>query len=154
MNNQSRHLEIKHLSEKLKQFEPMITMVAPTSGWIKAVRSAIGMSMRQLGERMSITPQGVKRLEDSEAGGNISINTLRELGNALDLQLVYGFVPREGGLEKMIEQQAQTVATQIVKRTHQSMILEDQQINDKQLKQHIKQKAATLQETLPRYLWD
>jgi predicted DNA-binding mobile mystery protein A len=75
----------------------------PPTGWIKAVRTALGMSLQQLSNRLSITKQSAQEIEQREKEGSIKIKTLRETANALDMQLVYGFVPKDGTLENLID---------------------------------------------------
>jgi hypothetical protein len=41
---------------------------------------------------MNFSAQHIKQLESREANGTISINSLREVANAMDMQLVYGFI--------------------------------------------------------------
>ena len=78
----------------------------PTAGWIYSIRQALGMSMRQLGNKMGITPQSVKEIEEREKSGTITLKVLRQFGQVLNLKLVYGFIPSDGSLEKIIEQRA------------------------------------------------
>ena len=75
------------------------------------------MSLRQLGERLHITPQGVRDLEKREKEGAITINTLKEVGRVLDMDLVYGFISRHNSLEDMIEERAREIAEEVVLRT-------------------------------------
>jgi transcriptional regulator with XRE-family HTH domain len=52
------------------------------------------MSLRQLGNRVNFSAQHIKQLESREANGTISINSLKEVANAMEMQLVYGFVSK------------------------------------------------------------
>ncbi len=83
--------------------------------------------MRQLGNMMSITPQSVKEIEEREKSGTITLKVLRQFGQVLNLKLVYGFIPSDGSLEKIIEQRALVLAKEIVNRTSASMKLENQE---------------------------
>lgn len=67
----------------------------PNKGWLKAIRTSIGMSSRQLGKRLGISQQSAARLELNEVAESISLKTLRRAAKALDCKLVYQFVPRE-----------------------------------------------------------
>jgi predicted DNA-binding mobile mystery protein A len=89
----------------------------PPTGWIKAIRTAIGMSMQQLGKKLNISKQGVMDIEKREKEGSITIKSLREVARAMDMKLVYGFVPNNGSLDALIERRATELATQIVMRT-------------------------------------
>lgn len=70
------------------------------------------------------------------------------------MKLVYGFIPMDGSLEKMIEKQAKKLATEIVQTTSDTMALENQKNSDKRLKKAVADKAKQLVYEMPRYLWD
>jgi predicted DNA-binding mobile mystery protein A len=110
--------------------------------------------MRQLGNRMGITPQSVKEIEEREKNGTVTLKVLRQFGQALNLKLVYGFIPSEGSLEKIIERRAWELAKEIVTRTSASMKLEDQENKPGRLKKAVKEKAEELRLQMPKYLWD
>ena len=126
----------------------------PNSGWINAVRNALGMSLKQLGEKLNISPQGVKDIERREKGGSITINALKETAASLDMQLVYGFIPKEETLEKTIEKRARQIATRIVRRTSHTMHLEDKAVSKERIKKVIEEKTQQIINEMPKYLWD
>ncbi|MCK7532447.1 MAG: helix-turn-helix transcriptional regulator [Marinilabiliales bacterium] len=64
------------------------------------------MSLRQLANKMGITPQSVKEIEEREISGTISLKVLKQFGRSLGLKLVYGFIPEHESLESMIEKRA------------------------------------------------
>lgn len=154
MKDNKRLLLMEQLDAKLMHYKNCNSVARPSVGWVKSVRTTLKMSLRQLGKRLSISSQSVAEMEKREANGTITINTLRELARALDMQLVYGFVPNKGSIEEMIEQRAQEMAQEIVGRTHVTMTLEDQQNSNERIKKAIAQKTAELKNELPRYLWD
>ena len=147
-------LLIEQLDVKLSCFREAGEVVLPSSGWVKSVRTALKMSLRQLGSRLNISSQSVAEMEKREASGTITINTLRELARALDMRLVYGFVPNKGSIEEMIEQRAQEIAKEIVGRTHVTMTLEDQQNSKERIAKAITQKTEEIKYEMPKYLWD
>jgi predicted DNA-binding mobile mystery protein A len=126
----------------------------PPQGWIYTIRTALGMSLRQLGNIANITPQGVKDIEDREKNGNITIAALEQMGQALNMRLVYGFVPNEGTLQKKIDKQALAVAKKIVTRTSNNMALEDQKVNPTMLKKSITAKAQEIKQNNLKSLWE
>lgn len=65
-------------------------------------------------------------MEQREKEGSISLKSLRESAWALDMELVYGFVPKDGSLDALIDCKARELAAQIVSRTSTTMNLEDQ----------------------------
>ncbi len=147
-------LILEHVDAKISQLKKAEDLVIPTAGWIYSIRQALGMSMRQLGNRMGITPQSVKEIEEREKTGTVTLKVLRQFGQALNLKLVYGFIPSEGSLEKIIERRAWELAKEIVTRTSASMKLEDQENKPGRLKKAVKEKAEELRLQMPKYLWD
>lgn len=147
-------LQIEQLESKIKVYASISQIVIPPTGWIKAVRLALGMSLQQLANRISITKQSVQEMEQRERDGSISLKSLREAAKALDMELVYGFVPKDGSLDALIDRKAKDLATQIVIRTSNSMKLEDQENSETRLKKAIEQRTATLKQQMPKILWD
>lgn len=129
-------------------------MVAPPTGWINAIRTALGMSLLQLGSRLSITRQSVKNMENREKDGSITIKALREAARALDMQLVYGFVPIDGSLEALIDRKAKELATKIVLRTSNTMKLEDQENSRQRIEKAIQERSEAIKNEMPKILWD
>jgi hypothetical protein len=70
------------------------------------------------------------------------------------MKLVYGFIPKAGSLEKMIEMRATEIAEEIVRRTSVSMALEDQGNTETRLRKAIQEKTSELKQEMPRFLWD
>ena len=149
-----RKLIQAQLDKKLIQFNNLEKVVVPPNGWIYSIRRGINMSLRQLGRRLSITPQSVKEIEEREKTGTISLKVLKQVASALDMYFVYGFIPRDKTLAKMVEKRSLELAKQIVERTSIQMNLEDQSINEIRLKQAVKEKAEELTKEIPSILWD
>jgi predicted DNA-binding mobile mystery protein A len=148
------HIQIDQLDRKLSKLSLLSEIETPPKGWINAVRTAMNMSLVQLAKRLKKTPVAVKEIEEREAMKTITLKKLMEVGEALDLQFVYGFIPKESSLEKMIEQRAMDVARDIVMRTSHSMKLEEQENTPERLTKAIRNRADELRREMPRYLWD
>jgi predicted DNA-binding mobile mystery protein A len=144
----------RQLDEKLLMFQQAGEVVPPASGWIFAFRYALNMSLRQLGQRLSITPQSVKEIEEREKRGTISVKVLQQVASALNMKFFYGFIPEDGTIEAMIEKRATELAVKIVERTSIHMNLEDQAVSEKRLKKAINEKAREIMYDLPKQLWD
>ena len=147
-------LQIEQLASKMEIFESTTEVVISPTGWIKAIRLALGMSMRQLADRLGITKQSVQEMELREKNGSITIKSLREGAKALDMELVYGFVPKDGTLDALIDRKARELAVKIVSRTSQSMLLENQGVSDERYEKAIEERAASLKYEMPKILWD
>ena len=154
MKYNKQHLLIQQTDKKLEAFKDFKEIVVPQKGWINTFRIALKMSLRQLGNRLRISAQSVKEIEEREASGTITLNSLRDAANAMDMKLVYGFVSKHDSLEQMIEKRAKELATEIVMRTNATMTLEDQQNSKKRIEQALTQKTAEIKFEMPKYLWD
>ncbi len=150
----ARKLMIEQLDKKLAQFTELKKIEVPLGGWINAVRTTLNMSLAQLGRRLKMTSVGAKGIEDREKDGSITLKKLIEAGRALDLDFVYGFLPKESSIEKMIEKRAEQVAREIVMRTSHNMKLEEQENSEERLKQAIKDRVDMLKREVPKHLWD
>jgi mobile mystery protein A len=149
-----KKLQIEQLERKLSGFATARKVVAPPTGWLKAVRVSLGMSLQQLADKLSITKQSVQEIEQREKEGTITLKSLRETANALDMHLVYGLVPKDGSIEKLIDRKARELATRIVSRTSNTMKLEDQENTQQRLKKAIEERTAVIKNELPKMLWD
>ena len=149
-----RKLLIEQLDKRLKPFQEIEMVFTPSMGWINTIRTTINMTMAQLGKKLNITRQGVKSIEESEAKGSISINSLKEVGEAMELKFVYGFIPKDGTIENLIDKKAEKLAQKIVLRTNQNMKLEDQGISNERINEAIKELADEIKREMRKSLWD
>ena len=147
-------LQFQQLNEKLDKLTGLQHLIVPPIGWIKAIRNVIGMSMEQLGKKLSITKQAVMDIEKREKNGAITIKSMQEIAKVMDMKFVYGFVPNAGSLDQMIETRALEMATKIVKRTSTTMKLEDQVNSKERIEKAIKERATEIINKTPKILWD
>jgi predicted DNA-binding mobile mystery protein A len=97
----------------------------PSRGWVRAIREALGMSAAALAACMGTTAGAVTRLEQSEAGDRIRLDTLRRAADALECDLVYLLIPRRP-LTTVVRERAAELAHWQVAAVKQTMSLEDQ----------------------------
>lgn len=147
-------LQLEQLESKIKVYVPITKVAVPPTGWIKAVRLGLGMTLQQLANRISVSKQSVLEMEQREKDGSISLKLLRESARALDMELVYGFVPKDGTLDALIERKARELAIKIVNRTSNTMKLEDQENSESRIKKAIDERTALLKNEMPKILWD
>jgi len=147
-------LVIEQLDRKLLKFSDLEDVTIPSNGWIYSIRIALKMSLNQLGKRLNITAQSVKEMEEREQTGAISLKILKRAGRALNMRFVYGFIPKDKTIEKMIEERAYKMAKEIVLRTSVNMRLEDQENREDRILSAINEKALEIKQKMPKYLWD
>lgn len=144
---------------KLLQLEMLSKHIAnisvcerPSGGWIRAIRTALGMNTRQLAERIGIARQVTSKLEVSELNDSISLKTLRKVAEAMGCKLVYAFVPPKGKLEDVVKQQAYKKAKELIEPVNHTMLLEAQEVGN--LKEKIIQTTDELVNDLNSKLWN
>lgn len=103
------------------------SLEAPRTGWVRAIREALGMPARDLAQRMGIAESSVVRLEAREAAGAVQLDSLARAADALDCDLVYALIPRSG-LDSSVRQQARLKAEQSMAAIAHSMDLENQSV--------------------------
>lgn len=145
---------IEQLDKKLMPFVDAGKIEIPDKGWINGLRNTLNMTLEQLGRKLKMTRQGVKRIENSEASGTITINLLREVGRAMDMRLVYGFVPNYGSISNLIDYKSYELAKKIIQRTDQTMLLEDQATGEEFLNAAVEELASQIKQELRRSIWD
>lgn len=116
-------LQRKQLDAKIQSVRKISS---PRDGWIRAVRSALAMSVGQLAQRLGMTPQGARELERREKDGSITLNTLSRVAEVLGCELRIAFVAR-GSLEKTFQEQLQLKAREERDRIVHTMRLEGQE---------------------------
>lgn len=153
MRNQ-RQLLIEQLDRKLKPFSVSESVIVPDKGWINTIRTTLNMTLEQLGKKLNITKQGVKRIEDSEAAGTITINSLKAVGNALEMKLVYGFTPIDGSVDSLLDRKSRILAEKIILRTNHNMMLENQAIGEYGPRKAIDDLSQEIRIELKKAIWD
>lgn len=98
----------------------------PRTGWIRAVRTALGMTQADLAKRLKITQRSLHQYEVSEAKKTIRISTLEKVAEEMNCDFVYAFIPRKP-LESVYEAQAIKLARAHSKDVEHNMRLEKQE---------------------------
>jgi predicted DNA-binding mobile mystery protein A len=153
MRNKKKLL-IEQLDQKLSEFNNAGMVMIPQKGWINTIRTTLNMTRDQLGTKLNLTKGAIQKIEEREATGQITINKLRDVGKALDLQLVYGFVPKDGSIKNLINLRAEQLARKIVLRTNQNMKLENQGISNEKINESIIDLADEIKREMRKSLWD
>ncbi len=153
MRNKKKLL-IEQLDQKLANFKDAALVLVPQKGWVNTIRTTLNMTRDQLGTKLNLTKGAIQKIEEREATGQITINKLKHVGNALNLKFIYGFVPKDGTIENLVNLKAEKLARKIVLRTNQNMKLEDQGIGDEKIDKTIKELASEIKREMKKSLWD
>ncbi|MFA5299538.1 MAG: helix-turn-helix transcriptional regulator, partial [Lutibacter sp.] len=125
----------------------------PERGWVYAIRTALNMTLQQLGHKLKITTQGVKDIEKRELSGSISIKSMKEVAKALDMQFVYGFVSNHNSFEKFIDLKARELAEKRV-LNNSNELDENKELSEIEIQQEIEDFASEIKREIPKSLWD
>jgi predicted DNA-binding mobile mystery protein A len=136
MNIQNNAIPRQRLDQRFSSMKPTSQYRPPPKGWIRAIRDALGMSARQLGQKMGVKAQSVADIEKSEAVGTIQLKTLRRVAEALDCVVVHALIPKTS-LEEMVRMRAHEIARRELDRIAHSMDLEAQGLSGKEREEQI-----------------
>jgi len=154
MKIQDRLLAIEILDQKLAELSVISDSEKPVRGWIYTIRMTMKMSLRQMGNRLGISAQSVKEIEQREADGSITLRSLNDAANALSMKVVYAIIPMSKSIDAIIENRANELAREIVLRTSNTMRLEEQEIPGPRIEKAIREKTIEIKNKMPKYLWD
>lgn len=143
----------KQLDKTLQQFQVLGGTNPPRRGWIRAIRSALGMSARQLASRLGISQQRVAQIEKHEMDGGLTIKAMQKVAEGLDCRFVYGFIPYDS-LEATVSRQAKRVAQRRLDQASHTMSLEDQALAQQENDDILAEMITELTSELPSNLWD
>jgi predicted DNA-binding mobile mystery protein A len=128
MTPEFRKLRLRQLDRALEPFLAAQHSARPQKGWLRAIREATGVPLRQISQRLHKSAPLISYLEKSEADYRITLGNLRDAADALGCELVYALVPRGGTIHDLAEERARTSATENVLAVEHSMALEDQAV--------------------------
>lgn len=146
-------LQLRQLDERLRPLRAFANTSRPRSGWIRAVRQALGMTQPQLAARLGLTRQSLNDLERAEAGGRITLESLERVAKALGCRLSYAIVPATGSLAATRTQRAGEIADRQLKAVSHSMKLEGQGVTAKELARQRRRLVDELLRGSGRKLW-
>ncbi len=154
MNKRTHKLQLEQLEKKLEEYKALRELNVPSKGWIYSIRNTLKMTLSQFGSRLGITAQSAREIENREQSGSITLKSISEAAEALNMQFVYCLIPKKDSLSKIIENRAYQLAKEIVSRTSQSMRLENQENLPERLEKAVMEKTKVISDEMPRYLWD
>lgn len=152
MSLEFNQLQIRQLDKQLERWGLLSKSRIPRTGWLRAIRHALGMSSSQFAKRLDISQPRVLKLEKAEIDGSVTLASLRKAAEAMGCEFVYAIVPREP-LETMVRKQADRVARSELKSVGHSMALEKQHPGKKVESQQLKALREKLIAGPRRRLW-
>lgn len=144
---------LKQLDDCLLGLSKPSSVVVPSQGWVRTVRKAIGMTIKQLAARLAVSPSRVVKIETSEPEGAVTLKTLSAVAEKLNCRLVYALVPKTS-FEEMVDCQAKKIARQQIKRTAHTMDLEDQSVDSQWQEEQVEDLSQELLRKSWKHLWE
>lgn len=140
---------------KIDQFAKTSSLMPP-SGWIKALRGALGLTIRQLADRMGVSHGSINQIEKREPLKKVTLDSLEQIANAMDCKLVYALVPKDPKetLDDIIRRKALVAAEKILAQVSHSMRLEAQGTDRRQINDEISRVAGELIESHDPRIWE
>ena len=145
-------LKIRQLDDTFRKLQPLQLGSAPREGWVRTVREALGMTIRQLAARAGLSKTAVASIEKNEVSRSARLESIDRLAAAMECEVVYAVVPRTS-LDQILKRQARYVAENLVTRVSDSMHLEMQGTPEAEQERLINELAEDLRRELGR-LWD
>lgn len=145
-------LRRQQLDDRLSPLRDKLLPARPDQGWIRTIREALGMSLRQLGQRAGITKASAAQMEKREAEGTITLNSVQKLADAMQADLHYFIIPRRP-LEETVRRRAEFLARRLAQEVSDSMALEAQATSQARLQEIIEHHTVKLMED-EGTLWD
>jgi predicted DNA-binding mobile mystery protein A len=84
----------------------MKSEAVPRAGWVREIRTALGLSQSQLAARAGVSRATVQQMERAEAQRRITLASLDKLAQAMGCQVALAIVPKGGTLEDVRRRQA------------------------------------------------
>ena len=125
----------------------------PPRGWVRAIRDALGLTVRQFGARLGKSHSTVVALEQGEVAGTLTLAGLQKAAEALDCTLHYVLVPNRP-LAAMVRDQARAVAEARLAPIDHTMRLENQGLSEADLAAELDRLTEDYARRGGRRLWD
>lgn len=154
MSDRLKEMVLRQLNDQLEAVLSGEADSLPNEGWIRAIRSALGMTLEQLAEKIGVSHATLHEYEKREAKGTITLASLRKTAEALNCDFVHAFVPRKGDFEDLRERQARLAAEKVVERTSHSMALENQEVSEREKEEEIEDLREEFLSTWDNSIWD
>jgi predicted DNA-binding mobile mystery protein A len=132
INIMSAHLNLKssQINRRLMDLKSTYETSHVRDGWIRYMRSALGITLAQLSRRVGVSLGSIAQAERNEVAGKTSLETLRKIAEAMDCELVYAMVPKGNArtIEDILQSAALKKARELITGMDIHMTLEDQKV--------------------------
>ncbi|WP_298743751.1 mobile mystery protein A [uncultured Brevundimonas sp.] len=148
---EDRQFARKSLDARLANWR-MHDPARPHRGWLRAIREALGMTFKDVAQRMGVSEATVSGYEKREADDSITLGSLRRAAEAMNCRLVYAIVP-ETSLEQVVRDRAARIVDERLARVGHTMSLENQGVPSTDFAHERERMIDALLRDEPRSLW-
>jgi predicted DNA-binding mobile mystery protein A len=141
----------KSLDARLEEWR-RLDPARPHRGWLRAVREALGMTLKDVARQMGVTPATAAGFEKREADDTITLASLRRVAEAMNCRLVYAVVP-EASLRETVRDRAARIVDERLARVGHTMRLENQSVPTADVADERERMIDDLLRDEPRSLW-
>ena len=149
-----KHISVHQLDDQIRQYVNGQRFDRIPQGWIRSSRTAIGMTLKQLASRLGFSVPAAKNFEMREVDEAITLASLRKIANAMEMDLVYYFKPKQDSLDELLQIRAELKAKELMESSNQAMILEDQEADNKNKSREYDRLITEIRNQKLSSLWD
>lgn len=155
-NRKKIHNQRQLVDAKLQPWLQARNTDMPLDGWLKAIRTALGLTAAELAKRADLQASDVLHLEKREVLKSASLAALDRAAKAMNCRLTWAIVPETPyhSLSEIVEKRAQKLALKLVKAVDQTMQLEAQGISAEASKKQAEDLAMELIRNGDPRIWD
>lgn len=125
----------------------------PPEGWIRTVRTALGMTGIQLADRLGVSRGRAYRIEKDEVAGNVTLKTMHSTAEAMGCKFIYAIVP-ETDVESFVHEKAFKRAIYDVSQAYKHMAFEEQKISNKELRDEVLRVTSQIEQKDISSVWE
>jgi predicted DNA-binding mobile mystery protein A len=149
-----KHLSVHQLDDQIRQYVNGQRFDRIPQGWIRSSRTAIGMTLKQLATRLGFSVPAAKNFEMREVDEAITLASLRKIANAMEMDLVYYFKPKQDSLDDLLQIRAELKAKELMESSNQAMLLENQEADIKNKSREYGRLITEIRNQKLSSLWD
>ncbi len=121
-------LAISQVNRRVAMLRKALPEAGVRLGWIRYMRQALGLTLKQLARRVGVTTATTAQAERGEAQGKVTIATLKMMAQAMECEFMYAFVPKSD-IQDLMKEAARKKARLLLESADVHMTLEDQKVN-------------------------
>ena len=149
-----KHLSVHQLDDQIRQYVNGQRFDRIPQRRIRSSITAIGMTLKQLASRLGFSVPAAKNFEMREVDEAITLASLRKIANAMEMDLVYYFKPKQDSLDDLLQIRAELKAKELMERSNQAMRLENQEVDNKNKSREYDRLITEIRNQKLSSLWD